>query len=262
MSRRRVKSLVLLAMGLGVVVALVAAGGKGPARAPAKPALERLAVGRGAQAAAVYHLRGAGPRPAIVFLHGWGLKGPRAYRPWLEHLVRKGSTVIVPRYQTSLRSPPDRALANVVAGIRAAVRRVAIRPDGLVLAGHSAGAALAADLAAGASRLGLATPAAMLLMYPGRAIRGFPAGIPPRDLSSIDPATATVVVASTVDRVVGDGPARQLHATLAANGLRDLELLEVTGPVLGEHFAPARPDASTRRYFWRLLDRLVGRVRR
>lgn len=258
----RILLFVLLAVGCAVIAIRVANGSQDPDGAAPKPVLERLSVGRGAQAAAVFDMRGAERRPAIVFLHGWGLKGPQAYRPWLEHLARRGSTVVVPRYQTSLRSRPDRALRNAAAGIRAALRRVPVGTGGVVFAGHSAGAALAADLAAGADRLGLPSPRGLLLMFPGRAIRDFPAGLPAQDLSGIAKSTRTVVVASTVDQVVGDGPAREMHATLAANGLRDLELSEITDPVLGEHFAPARAGRPMRRHFWGMLDRLVARVGR
>ena len=252
----------LLLVAVAVAAVFASSGGGSDDPRLSRPALERLAVGQGARGATVFHMRGAGRRPALVFLHGWGLKGPLAYRPWLEHLARTGSTVIVPRYQASLRSRPDRALANAAAGIRAALRRVPVRRGDVVIVGHSAGAALGADLATGIEPSGLAPARGLLLMYPGRAIKDFPAGIPPQDLSRIPSSTSTVVVASPVDRVVGDGPARELHGTLAANGLDDLQLLEVTDPGLGEHFAPARSRPEVRSYFWRLLDRLVTRTRR
>lgn len=226
-----------------------------------RPGLERLVFGSKAQAVTVFRMRGTAPRQAVIFLHGWGLKGPQAYRPWLEHLARSGSTVIVPRYQTTVGSRPDLALARAAAGIRTAMRRVAIRRDGLVLAGHSAGAALAVDLAATARRSGIPAPQGMLLMFPGRAIKDFPAGIPAQDASTIPERTKTIVMASTVDQVVGDEPARELHATLKANSVTDLELLEVSGDVLGEHFAPARSAPPMRRYFWRVLDGLIARAR-
>ena len=261
MPARRLLLLVVLAVGIGAAAARVASGGGEAGGDRPRPTLERLTVGTGAQAATVLHMRGAGPRPAVVFLHGWGLKGPRAYGPWLEHLARRGSTVIVPRYQASIRSSPAQALGNAVAGVRAAMDRVPIRREGLVVAGHSAGGAMAADLAASTGQLGLPVPEGIFIMYPGRAIRDFPEGIPEQDLTQVAPSTATVIVASAVDQVVGTGPAEQLHATLAADGISDLELLEVTDPVLGEHFAPARSSRPTRRYFWRILDRLVARVR-
>lgn len=221
---------------------------------------ERVVVGRGAQAASIWRLRGAGPGPVVVFMHGWGLDGPQAYRPWLEHLARRGNIVIVPRYQTSLRTRPDRALRNSAAGLRAALRRVQPNRRRVVFVGHSAGGALAVDLAASARRIGLPVPRGMLVVYPGRAIRNFDGGIPVQDLSGVAPTTRTVILASALDRVVGDGPARQLGDTLTANGLTDLELVAVRDPVVAEHFAPARAGSPARRLFWRRLDRLIGPV--
>lgn len=251
-------ALIPVLLGVGLLISSLP-GGAG-SRSDADSGPQRVVVGSGDQAASIWRVPGADPGPVVVFLHGWGLEGPRAYRPFLEHLARRGNTVIVPRYQTSLRTRPDRALANTVAGVRTALRRVRVGRGGLVLAGHSAGGALAVDLAASAERLGLPAPRGLLVVYPGRAIRNFPAGIPERDLSTIAPTTKTVIMASALDRVVGDGPARQLSETLTANGVSAVEFVAVRDPVVAEHYAPARSALSSRRLFWRRLDRLIGRV--
>ena len=106
--------------------------------------------------------------PLVLFLHGWGATEPRTYRPWLEHLAREGNAVIYPRYQDSFAEPPAQVLGNVVLGVRAALRRLDEDPGSLVVAGHSAGGALAADYAAVARSVGLPPPRAVFAAYPGR----------------------------------------------------------------------------------------------
>lgn len=92
--------------------------------------------------------------------------------------VGRGLAVIAPRYQTRERTPPEAALDNALAGIRAALDRVPIRPGGVVVVGHSAGAALAADYAAVAARERLPRARAVLAIYPGRIIRATSPPIP------------------------------------------------------------------------------------
>ena len=91
----------------------------------------------------------AGPLPLVLFLHGWGATETRFYRPWLEHLAHEGNAVIYPRYQDSFAEPPPQVLGNVLVGVREALEELHDADLGsLVVAGHSAGGALAADYAA------------------------------------------------------------------------------------------------------------------
>ncbi len=91
-------------------------------------------------------------------------------------------------------------LGNAQAGIRLAFDELDLRRDGLVVAGHSAGGALAADYAAIAARADLPPPRAVLSIYPGRSFRGIDVGIP-----SAGPVPAGVtlrVLTGAQDRVV------------------------------------------------------------
>ena len=106
----------------------------------------------------------------VLFLHGWGATRPRFYRPWLEHLAREGNAVIYPRYQDSVVEPPPQVLGNVLAGVRAALARIDEDPGSLVVAGHSAGGALAADYAVIARSVRLPVPLAVFSAYPGRRL--------------------------------------------------------------------------------------------
>jgi dienelactone hydrolase len=167
---------------------------------------------------------------------------------------------VYPAYQTSLvdvRSP----LPNLLAALRAAFARL----DGhgpVVAAGHSAGGALAVDLAASAARAGLPAPQAVLSVFPGRGLRGIPLRLPAADPTGVPPSTRLLVLASERDEVVGTGTARNLvaRAVRVPRARRTLRL--VRDRAAADHGAPQRDDAAARRTFWAPLDRLVQRVAR
>ena len=94
----------------------------------------------------------------VVFLHGWFAVNPGFYGAWIDHLVRDGRIVIFPRYQNDVGTMPQDFLPNALAAIRDALGVLHdgvghVRPDParFALIGHSAGANLAAQVAAVAS---------------------------------------------------------------------------------------------------------------
>ena len=222
------------------------------------PRLITETVGRGPQTATIIRPDVDRRLPVVLFLHGWGATRPRSYRPWLDHLAREGNAVIYPRYQDSVLEPPPQVLGNVLAGVRAALTRIDEDPRSLVVAGHSAGGALAADYAAIAAGAKLPVPIAVFSAYPGRRLRGVPFGLPEVDPARIPPATRLVALAGTRDRVVGMHPARRL-ARLA--GARRRSLVVVGDPAASDHLGPQRADAAARREFWARLDRLIRLAR-
>jgi acetyl esterase/lipase len=239
-----------------LLAVLVLAGcGTGDAR---PPRLITETVGRGPQTATIVRPDVDRRLPVVLFLHGWGATRPRSYRPWLDHLAREGNAVIYPRYQDSVLEPPPQVLGNVLAGVRAALTRIEEDPRSLVVAGHSAGGALAADYAAIAAGANLPVPVAVFSAYPGRRLRGVPFGLPEIDPARIPPATRLVALAGTRDRVVGMQPARRL-ARLA--GARRRSLVVVGDPAASDHLGPQRADAAARREFWERLDRLIRLAR-
>jgi acetyl esterase/lipase len=246
---------VLLALGVAIAVA---ARQRDPSAPQAgRPEIERLTVGRGATSAEIVRRPGASPQRAVVFLHGWRLLGRAAYRDWELRLARRGFTVIVPRYQDRRGTPPEDTLENALAGFRAAVRRVPIRGGGVVVVGHSAGAALAADYAAVARREGLPRARVVLSIYPGRIIRASDDPIPQVDPALIPSTVRLVVMASPTDEIVGEGPARELFAAATSVPQDRRRFVEVSGKVAGDHFAPALGSRAARRTFWPVLDRLL-----
>jgi acetyl esterase/lipase len=219
------------------------------------PEAERFTVGEGRTAATVFVPAGGSEgRLGVVFLHGWGVTDPASYGPWIDHLVSRGHVVIAPRYQDGAADDDDRALESTVAAVRAALARTpGVR--GLVAAGHSAGGALAADLAAVAARSGLPQPRAVLAAYPGRGLPGVFGPMPPVDLGAIPRSTRVEALAGDDDPVVGTAPAEQI-----AREARGTYVL-IRDDAIDDHAAPQRADTASRRAFWARLDRLVDATR-
>ncbi len=222
----------------------------------ATPGVRQRVLGRGAGTVTILEPTGqaAGPRPLVVFLHGWGALSPAFYGPWLVHLVRTGQTVVYPRYQASILEDPTRVLGTTVAALRRAFRVAPPATGSLVLAGHSAGGALSADVAALAPSLGLPRPVGVFAAYPGRRLRGVAAGIPAVGLAGLTRGRVQVeALGSERDDTVGTAEAHRIG--------RLGTYVAVTDPRVGEHRAPLQTDAAARRTFWARLDALIARAR-
>ena len=197
-----------------------------------------------------------GPLPLVLFLHGWGATEPRFYRGWVEHLARAGNAVIYPRYQDSVAEPPTQVLGNALVGVRIALGELDAEPDSLVVAGHSAGGGLAADYAAIARRTGLPVPRAVFSVYPGRAFRGVPFGIPPA--GPVPDGVALRVLTGAHDRVVDPRDARAIYAGAETRDRR-LETIRTLGA--SDHLDPQRDTPIARAVFWARLDALIAEAR-
>lgn len=240
------------------VLALVATRGSDEEEKPQRGSeVERTVVGRGPLAAVVLRRRDAPPQRAVVFLHGWRLLGGKAYEAWMLDLARSGVTVIAPRYQERRGTPPETALDNALAGVRAALRQTAVASGGVVLVGHSAGAILAVDYAAVAARQGLPPARGVLAIYPGSVIRATSEPIPRLDLSQIPSTVQLTVMASETDEIVGDQPARDIWSSATSIPPAQRRFVWVRDPIAGDHFAPALDTDAARDSFWRQLTRLL-----
>jgi acetyl esterase/lipase len=256
---------------LGVLVSAALGGGDErdragttqPAATPARarpyapPGTRRTDVGRGARGAAIFRAAGASaaPGPVVVFLHGWIAVDPRFYGAWIGHLVRGGCSVIYPAYQQPPFLDTVTPLPNALAGVGLALRQVPVSTGRLVVAGHSAGGALAADYAASARSAGLPEPAAVLSVYPGRSLRGIRLRIPAVSARNIPAGTRVLALAGAHDRVVGTRVARTIVRT-ATRARATLRI--VRDPAADDHAAPQRAGAASRRAFWAPLDRLIA----
>ena len=235
------------------LLAVVFAAGCGGAEGP--PKLVTETVGSGPQTATIVRPDVDGRVPVVLFLHGWGATRPRFYRPWIDHLARAGNAVIYPRYQDSVVDQPSEVLGNALAGVRLALKQVDEEPGSLVVAGHSAGGALAADYAAIARTAKLPQPVAVFSAYPGRTLRGVRVGIPEIDPARIPGDTEVVALAGTDDRVVGSRVARRIASATGGS------LVVVDDPRTADHLGPQRATAASRREFWARLDALIRRAR-
>ena len=156
--------------------------------------------------------------PVVVFHHGWLAVNPAAYGAWIDHLARRGSIVIFPRYQHDWNTKPTDFLPNALAAIHDALHVLEtspkhIRPDRarFALIGHSAGGNLSAQIAAVAEEHGLPRPRAVIALLPGEVV-------PSREpsLARIHETTLLVVAAAEDDRVVGDVRARRIFSETTA----------------------------------------------
>ena len=257
-----------LLLVLGVLVSAGLDGGGGPSTAPpaatappppryAPDSAERVDVGSGTQGAAIFKPRASGGPAAgkvVVFLHGWAAVDPVFYGRWIDHLVRRGTTVIYPIYQEAPFTDATTPLPNMLVALRLAFQDVSVDASRLVVAGHSAGGALSADYAASAQAAGLARPAAVFSVYPGRAIGDVEARLKAVDGRNIASSTRMLVLAGARDTLVGTRWARQIAGSATR---ADVTLRIVRDPAVDDHGAPARDSPQARETFWKPLDRLV-----
>lgn len=228
-------------------------------RAYAPAGTQRVDVGSGPTGAAIFRRgSGASSGPVVVFLHGWIAVDPRAYGAWIGHLVRRGATVIYPAYQEAPFLDTASPLPNTLVALRLAFAKASPAGRRLIVAGHSAGGALAADYAASARAAGLPSPAAVFSVYPGRSLRGIPLRIPTVDARNIPAGTRVLVLAGAQDRVVGTRTARTIART-ATRAKTKLRI--VRDRAVDTHGAPQGSSPAARRAFWAPLDRLVAATR-
>jgi acetyl esterase/lipase len=219
---------------------------------------QRTDVGSGSDAAAIFRPGAAGgPGPVVVFLHAWAAIDPASYGPWIDHLVGDGVTVVYPTYREAPAARASQPLADTIAALRAAFADIQVAAGRLVVAGDSAGGALAADYAASARANGLPSPAAVLSIYPDRTPHGAGGRIAEVDAGRIPAGTRLLVLARARDPRAGDRLARRIVRT--ASRAR-AALRRVGDPAAGDDGAPRRAGAAERRAFWAPLDRLIAQA--
>lgn len=190
----------------------------------------------------------------VLLIHGFMGIDPTMYEDWIAHLVRRGTIVIFPVYQTLDvvdESPPTWA-ANLFAGVQEAIgwleaeSGAGMRSRPVDLIGHSLGGPLAIRYALDAERLGFPVPRTLFVVQPGGCqpcgnFGGFGIDLPldetlPGDLY------AQMIVGDR-DETVGDRDARLLWPMLDAIPADRKDYVTIrsddrgTPPVIADHAA-------------------------
>jgi pimeloyl-ACP methyl ester carboxylesterase len=156
--------------------------------------------------------------PVVVFCHGWTATDPALYGAWITHIVRRGYTVVFPRYQRDFRTPPADFTRHALNGTRHALEQLRapghVTPDdrGLAFVGHSMGGLVAANLAALAAQGELPPPLALMSVAPGKTWpEASRIAFPLRDLSVLPASLLLLSVAGDDDDFVRDIDARKIY---------------------------------------------------
>lgn len=192
--------------------------------------------------------------PVVLFLHGWNAIEPRAYGAWIEHMVRKGHTVVWAQYQDRLLTLPFLFAGDAVAAWRDALSRLDTEPGHVrpsrdykggyntAIMGHSAGGYLSLILAALSAKPenGIPRPYAVVAIEPGGL-----GAIPKADFSKIDDSTYIILVVGTNDDVACKSTAlflwNEIRKVRDAN--KDFLLVRSDShgspPLYADHYFPA-----------------------
>lgn len=219
----------LAAVAIMILAGVVSAEAATPPPQPAegaggvgdrKAAVVKRQFRHGVTGSYAFYRAGAAPeagRPVAVLFHGWGIVNPQSYGAWIDHLVRQGWLVILPRFQEMNRTRPADAPEIAESLVKATLADLAAdgeaKPDlgRVALIGHLAGAPLAMDLAADARTRGLPVPKLIFDVTPGGIASGPKSrGITLGDLSRIDPETIIVAMVGDKDTRAADAAAKRL----------------------------------------------------
>lgn len=210
--------------------------------------------------------------PVVVFLHGWGGVDPAYYRPWLDHLARRGNVVLWIRYQESILTLSIEFVPNMLAAVKAGLERLATEPGRakpdlarVAVVGHSMGGVLGMTLAARAASEGLPQFKAVMAANPGRGVTG-PEVL--ADFSRIPASTLLLCVTGAEDTGLGTAGPELFHgASSVPLDNRDFILVNsdrrFTPPLVADHFAPnclsdADVNALDRNGYWKWFDGLCA----
>lgn len=210
--------------------------------------------------------------PVLIFLHGWGAVDLAPYAEWITHLVRKGRVVIAPLYQVDAGSSPFPTTADTIAALQSAFVELSngthVEPqlDKVVVAGHSWGGTLTANVGALAASSGLPIPKALMCVHPGAAASIWETVT--EDFSLIPTGTLLLSIAGEDDTVVPTSQAYEIFAEATSIAAADRNYVLVKSDPYGEpdlfsqHGAPTGPLINALDWYgyWKWLDALCDAV--
>jgi len=213
----------------------------------------------GSGALAYYLFEPNDPKPAsapvVVFFHGFGFPRASTYKTWIDHIVRKGSSVIFPIYQLDNQPPAAAYVDNGIVAVRDALitlgSRDHVRPqlDRVAFFGHSIGSSIAANIAARAAPEGLPIPVAILLTHAADSGDGrlgtWDSLLDTADFNTIAPDTLVAAVVANDDRVTYDGPSRFILDAAGQIPLANRQLISISSDRHGLPPLQATHDAPT-----------------
>lgn len=196
-------------------------------------------------------------RPVTVFLHGFGVTNPALYIGWIRHVVRRGSVVVFPIFQSGPFDfyPTD----NAAFAINAALAELqqpgygAIDVSNLTIVGHSVGGGLALNMGALAGEGRVPVPANIVAVEPQFNLDAEAPGQPDRfgfvrDWEVTPPTSRVVIVVGGQDDIVGDESAFVAWPHLDHLPVANRSYVQLRSDYHGSiamvanHFAPLSPD--------------------
>ncbi len=166
------------------------------------------------------------PMPLVIFFHGYTAIEPEIFRPWIDHIVRRGAIVVYPFYQNADDVILPGFIENGETAIRNALSELAkpghvpVDLNRVGVVGHSVGAALTADYAAIAARDGLPVPSIIMPVEPAGCVdcNELPPGwgVPLMDFSAIPSGVRAYIITGSDDSVAGDAGAKHVWNGMTA----------------------------------------------
>ncbi len=210
--------------------------------------------------------------PLVIFLHGWTAMTPDTYRGWVNHLAKRGSIVVYPRYQAGFLSPAAEFFPNSIASIRAALEVLAqpghVKPDlaRVAVVGHSAGGVQTANYLIAAASEKLPVAKAAMIVEPGQGKDGGFKILAMEDCQKIPADVKLIVMVGDADGLVGSGTARAIWRD--TKQVRERAFVTVCSDAHGmpalkaDHLFPiswsrAATDALDWSALWRTFDSLM-----
>lgn len=199
------------------------------------------------------------PTSVVVFLHGWKVAPPSPsypwvgqFRPWLDHLVARGSAVVFPAYQSGGDAQGPARVISLRHGLRTGFNRLPKQLP-VVVVGYSYGASLGFYYAANARRWRLPAPVAVDAVFPAGLIPG-------AVLPELPKRVRVLIEVGGEDAVAGRGGADAFWSWLSTRrGARQRLVVVRSSPGFAAvHAAPKLSTPPARQAFWSPLDALIA----